>query len=234
MAKDFLESFTLIQDNPDPDHHGSGCVSGSAILAFTDSVGEAAKEDIKNATLFASLASSSRFSVLDDPEDWYKQYFEIIQALGFTLQAADFSNYIMHSESMQIDKIILEILSGLLTEGETLVIQEAISFIKSANGGKPAKLFSKNSTSAENGGFQVYPCTQSPSGDVTLKTGFFYYKIKKEKRHILFVDLSKEDITMRSSKAVIVFDQKVYSMGRDTVLKKLGIKQHAEIASFKL
>ena len=78
---------------------------------------------------------------------------------------------------------------------------------------------------SRDGEFQIYPCTQSPSGDVTLKTELFYYSLHKETKHILFIDLSKEDITMKSSKSVCVFDQKVYSMCRDTVLQKLGKKQ---------
>ena len=70
-------------------------------------------------------------------------------------------------------------------------------------GGTPAKIFSRNSVNSRDGGFQIYPYTQSPSGD-TLKTGLFYYNLHKETKHILFIDLSKEDIAMKSSKSVCV------------------------------
>ena len=99
------------------------------------SVGEKAKEDIKNASLFASLASTSKYSVFTDPEKWYKQYFENIQVLGFSLQAENFSALNMDSKSMQVDEIILEILTGLLTEGESIIIEQAINYIRSL--GKP-------------------------------------------------------------------------------------------------
>ena len=47
-------------------------------------------------------------------------------------------------------------------------------------------------------------CTEDYSGTLSLLK--FAYTFK----HILFIDLSKEDITMKSSKSVCVFDQKVY------------------------
>lgn len=67
---------------------------------------------------------------------------------------------------MKIDQIVLDILAGLLTEGETVVIEEAVKVVKAqGGGGKPAKIFSHNAMSAEDRAFQIYPCTQSPSGD---------------------------------------------------------------------
>ncbi len=61
-SMDFLDSFVLTTTPT-----ASGSVSGSEILAFTDKVGQTAKEDIKNATLFASLASSTKYNVNEDP-----------------------------------------------------------------------------------------------------------------------------------------------------------------------
>lgn len=81
----YLDYFILAE----PEARASGCVEGSSLSAFTADVGESAKEDIKNATLFASLAASSKYDVLKEPENWYTQYFEVIQVLGFSLQAAN-------------------------------------------------------------------------------------------------------------------------------------------------
>jgi hypothetical protein len=72
------------------------------------------QEDILKATLFASLASSTKFSVFTQPEEWYRQYIEIIQVLGFSLQAAVFSNYEMHSTN--IYEIVHAILAVIITE----------------------------------------------------------------------------------------------------------------------
>ncbi len=166
---DFLDTFVLTTPT------ASGSVSGSGILAFTDKVGQTAKEDIKNATLFASLASTTKYKVNEDPSAWYQQYFQILQILGFSLQSSSsFSKYIMKSNSMKIDEIVLDILSGLLTEGESTVVKEVMKTIEAeGENGKPTSILSSNSFTDETGGFQVYSCTQSPSGDVTLKAGFF-------------------------------------------------------------
>ncbi len=157
-------------------------MAGSAILAFTDKVSAAVKEDIKSATLFASLASSSKHDVFSEPEKWYKEYFQILQVLGFSLQATDFSDYKMSSRSMKLDDIILDVLGGLLAVEETLIVEEAIKVIKAqGEGGKSSNILSSNSFSDEDGGFQVYPCIQSPTGDTTLKAGFFHYKLHRKK-----------------------------------------------------
>ncbi len=80
----------------------------------------------------------------------------------------------MKSNSMKIDEIVLDILSGLLTEGESTVVKEIMKTIEAeGENGKTTSILSRNSFTDETGGFQVYPCTQSPSGDVTLKAGFF-------------------------------------------------------------
>ena len=115
---DFLDTFVLTTPT------ASGSVSGSGILAFTDKVGQTAKEDIKNAILFAWLASTTKYRVNEDPASWYQQYFQIMQILGFSLQSSSFSKYNMKSNSMKIDEIVLDILSGLLTEGESTVVKE--------------------------------------------------------------------------------------------------------------
>ncbi len=73
-SMDFLDSFVLTTTPT-----ASGSVSGSGILAFTDKVGQTAKEDIKNTTLFASLASSTKYNVNEDPAAWYQQYFQVIK-----------------------------------------------------------------------------------------------------------------------------------------------------------
>ena len=65
---------------------------------------------------------------------------------------------------MKIDEIILDVLGRLLTEEETLMIKELIKVIKAQEKeGKPANILSSNGFS----GFQIYPCTQSPSGNTT-------------------------------------------------------------------
>ena len=64
-----------------------------------------------------------------------------------------------------------------ISERESLVVREAIKIIKAGGeAGKGATLFSSNTQKSEDGGFQIYPCTQSPSGDVTLAAD---YKLKK-------------------------------------------------------
>ena len=84
----FLESFAVSQDHP-AKATKSGCVAGTTILAFTESVGEKQKKISRMHRYLHHWLQPLKYSVFTDPQKWYKQYFEIIQVLGFSLQAED-------------------------------------------------------------------------------------------------------------------------------------------------
>lgn len=77
----------------------------TAILAFTDKVTGQAKEDIKDATCFASLYVSSK--VKGDIQVWCKEYVRLLNILGLSVQAFESHDYENHTYGRYNNRCII-------------------------------------------------------------------------------------------------------------------------------
>lgn len=218
-----------------PDDRRQGFVVGGGLAAFTEKVKGQTKQDILDATLFAQLAADDKYDREKDPVKWYGHYKYILTNVGFTMESFGFQEYKGSGDSVSMDKMVLQVLAAIATQGQSLVLQDVLEALevlpKSDN---RIQLFSLQSASSNSGNFQVYPCEVSETGDVSMAMGSFYFSGQQHRVDFLFFGWDSKDTHIYKGTQKVVLNQKVYSKVRDTIADKLGNRSLDLIAAIDL
>ena len=217
------------------DDKQEGCVVAGAIQAFTANVSGQVKQDILNATLFAQLAANKHVDREENPVEWYKQYKNILEKIGFVVQQFEFNKYNSESQTFSMDKAVLDILKAGMSKSGKQVAEKAIDALGKLPGDDySVRLFDNQSSSMNQGNFQIGACEQAQNGDVILGCGAFYFTAIQHMTRFLWWRWNSSHISMYQGYQTMVFNQGVYSQVRHTIANKLGTKVSTFVASIDL
>lgn len=230
-----LHNRTLAKLGAPPDNKKEGYVVGGGVTAFTEDVKGAAKQDILDATLFAQLAADRKYDRERDTMNWYGYYRYILGNIGFVIQSFSFQQYQATGGTLSMEKVVIEILAAIATEGQSLVIQQTLNALKGLSSADDRiVLFSQQCSSSNTGSFQIYPVVQSPSGDVSMALGAFYFTAGHHQVRFLFFDWSSTTTRIYQGAQNTVLNQNVYSKVRSDISAKLGDNAVNLVASIDL
>lgn len=232
---DWLQNRTLAKLGTPPDNKKEGFVVGGAISAFTENVKGLSKQDILDATLLAQLASDRKYDREMDTVNWYSYYKYVLGNIGFVIESFSFQKYQASGGTLSMDKVVLEILAAIATGGESLVITETLNALRGlSDSDNRIRLFSQQSSSSKSGNFQVYPCDQSPTGEVSMAMGAFYFNADHHEVSFLFFNWGSSKASIYKGAQKTVLNQNVYSRVRSDVSAKLGDNAVNLVASISL
>lgn len=232
---DWLQNRTLAKLGTPPDNKKEGFVVGGAISAFTENVKGLSKQDILDATLLAQLASDRKYDREMDTVNWYSYYKYVLGNIGFVIESFSFQKYQASGGTLSMDKVVLEILAAIATGGESLVITETLNALRGlSDSDSRIRLFSQQSSSSKSGNFQVYPCDQSPTGEVSMAMGAFYFNADHHEVSFLFFNWGSSKASIYKGAQKTVLNQNVYSRVRSDVSAKLGDNAVNLVASISL
>src|SRR5437764_6666000 len=86
-------------------------VVGSGVFSFAQGVGTDVREAISDSALLAQLVASKRTSFEQAPLDWFRQYSEVLQTVGWTLQGANWSDYSAGGTAVEVNQKIIEVMT---------------------------------------------------------------------------------------------------------------------------
>lgn len=205
------------------------------MTAFTEKVTGQSKQDILNATLFAQLAADKKFNREGDTKNWYNFYKYVLGKIGFVIESFTFQDHQVSGATFSMDKVVLDILAAIATGGQTEVITATLAALRGLAGSdNRIKLFDSQSSKDASGNFQIYPCDQSPTGDVSIAMGAFYYKATRHQGGILFFHWSSSSTKIYKGAQKAVFNAAVYSNVRDQIYVKLGVSARNLVASIDI
>ena len=218
-----------------PDHKKEGYVVGGAITAFTESVTGISKQDILDSTLFAQLAADRKYDREKDTVDWYSYYKYILGNIGFVIESFNFNEYQSKGNSFSMDKVVVEILASIAT-GDSVAITAAVldAMRGMADSDNRITLFSQQSATTTSGNFQIYPCEQASTGEVSMALGAFYFKASSHKTNFLFFSYGSSSTHFYKGAQKTVLNQKIYAQVRSDVSAKLGNNAVNLVASIEL
>lgn len=235
QVPDGLRNRTLAKLSAPPDNKKEGYVVGGAITAFTEKVKGISKQDILDATLFAQLAADKNYNREKDTQNWYGYYRYILGNIGFVIQSFGFQEYTATGGTLSMDKAVIQILAAIATGGQSLVITETLNALKGmANTDNRIVLFSQQSSSSMSGNFQVYPCEQSPEGEVSMAMGAFYFMADHHEVNFLFFSWGSSSTKIYKGTQGVILNQNVYTRVRADVSAKLGDNAVNLVASIDL
>jgi len=216
----------VLRSPPDevPVTGASAAIAGGSILSFVAGLSQQAREDVLNSTLLMQLAASKRYNKSTEREEWFKFYTEGLGKLGWTLSSQEMERYTPNQQAFTMDDVVLDIMEHVAGGSSfTPIARRTFESLRK----QPALLdvFINHSNDGNVGTFQIMPCTQNASGDVTMLLSCMQLVRNVRDDHILFFTFQKNDVLIYRSAQTSVLNSQVYSKVREAVLEKLG--QHA-------
>ena len=206
-----------------PDNMRGGYITGGGVATFTENVSGQVKQDILNATLLAQLAATKKYDRERNTEEWYREYNRVLGIVGFVIEGFEFDRYTASGSTLSMDEAVLEIIGALTTGNEVAVLTATLDAMRNlSNDDKRIVLFDSHGSQSSNGNFQVYPCCQSPNGDVSLTLGAFYFKGTQKNTNFLFFQWSSSSTHLYKGVQKAVLNTEYYAAVRSSIVTKLG------------
>ncbi|MDR0277939.1 MAG: hypothetical protein LBJ37_08645 [Paucimonas sp.] len=203
----------------------SAAVAGESLVSFVSGLSQQAREDVLNSTLLMQLAASKMYDKATQREEWFKFYTEGLARLGWTLSHQEMHLYHPSQQSFTVDGVALEMIGGA-TGGSAFSSVAQRTFEALRKEPHALRLFLDNSNSGNVGTFQIMPCAQSVTGEVTMLLNCMQVVRNVTAREFLFMTFGKNDLRIYRSTQTSVLNVQTYAQVRQAVIAKLG--QHAQ------
>ena len=163
-------------------------IVGSGLTIFTENIKGQVKQDILNATLLAQLVANKKHDCERNVLDWYREYRRVLVMIGFVIEVFEFDVYESSGSSLSMDQDVLEIIGSLATGNDLAVLKATLDAMrKLSKDNEKIVLFDTQGCHNSCGHFQIYLCSQTPDGEVSLTLGSFYFKGTEKDNNFMFL-----------------------------------------------
>ncbi len=200
----------------------SGFVDDGSLVTFVAGISAQNQADVLNSTLLAQLAANKKFDREKNTVNWYAFYRNVLENVGWVVQAFQFEKQDIGGASATVDKFVVDMLVSIAADNE----MEAVTLAMKALKNLPAKdnrivLFDHSTHSDSNGNFQIAACSEN-GGQVAMKIGAFYFSSSKNVDRLLWYDFSASHTSIYKAVQAMTLNQEVFGQVRDAVKTKLG------------
>jgi hypothetical protein len=133
-------------------------VVGSGLFSFAQGVTPEVREAISDSALLAQLVANKRASAEEAPLEWYTQYQDVLQNIGWVLQERGWTDYTAEGTAVEVHQKIIEVLQlALGPSGAAMaIIRSAIDMLQKMTAGSSwLTIFNRESEHARIARFQV-------------------------------------------------------------------------------
>lgn len=204
-------------------------VVGSDVVAFVEGVTAEHREAIANSALLAQLVATTKVPDRKQVYDWYKEYFKVLENIGWTTQEVGFAEYTEKANGLEAHEAILQVAATLLGAAPTALalVTTTINALKEVNEGSSwLTIFSRNAEHAETAHFQVTLVDREPAGPFLVKVMAFGLKAKTVVTRVLFFTIRKDEANLKHYAGTVTINAGVLDELRGDLEAKL--KGHAK------
>ena len=209
-------------------------INDKSLVSFVSDVSGQRRSDVLNSILIAQLAANKQFPDELQILDWYKAFINVLNNLGWTIEAAEFSSFRSDTDVFEVENAIIDILTNAFGEVFKTVIIKTLASIKGlsdANGKITA--FEKNTHSLSRGAFQI-GLAKEENGVVMIQLGMFMLTSSSQIKRILFFKSTKEKTRLDYCSRKGTLNEDVYANIRKPVSDKLAGKATEFIAEVEI
>ena len=210
------------------------------VICFTEKLSPVLKSDVLNSVLLAQLVATKAFPLDSktkkyDVVSWYGKYREVLEGIGWVTQGFSFTKHHVQGDSFEADKVLLELLGGMLTGPHIAIATSAINAIKqlSSKDSNASTIYRRNTQSDLQGNFGIGACSES-NGSARLEFGVFYLSIEKKTNDILWTKYSSNNNSISIGTASVVLMPEIYDGVRADILRMLSGNAASFIADLDL
>ena len=209
-------------------------LNDKSLVSFASGVSGQRRKDVLNSVLLAQLAANKQFPDDANILEWYKTFVKILNNLGWTIQAAEFSTFQASADVFEVENAIIDILTKAFGGAFKTAITSTLDAIKSLSDhdGK-ITAFEKNTHSLSKGAFQIALATEKDE-TVALQIGTFLLTSSNEIKKILFFKSSKDKTKLEYCSREGTLVEEIYATVRSTITDKLGDKINQFVAEIEI
>lgn len=240
---DFIASLDLpVSDHPllqsppstsTPSDGDSAAVAGNSIVSFVSGLSLQAREDVLNSTLLMQLAASKLYDKARQREEWFTFYTEGLAKLGWTLSQQEMQRYHPSQNAFSVNDVALDIIDAVAGGAAFSPIARR-TFEALRKEPRALELFLGNSNSGHVGTFQIMPCTQSATGDVTMLMNCMQVVRNSTSSNLLFFTFQSNDVQVFRAAQTSVLNVQTYAQVRESVVTRLGQNAQRFLAHLQL
>lgn len=181
-------------------------VVGSSLFSFARGVDESVREAISDSVLLAQLVANKRASAHLAPVGWYAKYVEVLQNVGWVMQAGAWSDYTTQGMTSEVHEKIIEVLTvtlGPSAAGMAIVKSALDALAAMKEGGSWFTIFSREAQHAKIARFQVGLVETGANDDVFVSLLACLIEAKKAITQVLFFKFREEQASFSASNSKV-------------------------------
>lgn len=211
-------------------------VVGSGLFSFSRGVDASLREAISNSALLAQLVANKRVSQAESPLEWFKQYSDVLQNVGWVQQESGWSDYTAKGNAVEVDKKIVEVMTVVL--GAAPAALSIITATISALGAMDPtsswiKIFSRESQKASIGRFQVGLVEKAEGDDVLVSMLTCLVEAQTAISQVLFFKFKNAHATFKANSAKVSINRASLADLGPAILKKVRAYQADYLSSIR-
>ncbi|TDE14825.1 hypothetical protein [Dyadobacter psychrotolerans] len=209
-------------------------MNAKSIVSFVSEIDGQRRDDVLNSVLLAQLAANKLFPGDDQSLEWYKEFVNVLNNIGWNIQAAEFTHFESREHVFDIQNVIIDILLTAFGGTFIKVITKTLDAIKGlADSNGKITVFEKNTHSLSKGAFQI-GLAKVENEAVSLQIGTFLITSSNEIKRILFFKTTKDKTSLDYCSRTGTLNEQIYATIRESVVEKLGGKVTEFIAEVEI
>lgn len=206
------------------ENEDAGLVDNGSLVSFVANVTGLHREDILNSTLIAQLAANKAHDRFDDVVNWYKKYVEVLENVGWVIQAFDFTKYHGSGNTVSMDKVIVQLLEAIASENEVAVTKSTLDALNALDDGDGKMvLWDSSSSHLEKGNFQIGVASEENDA-LVFRVAASHFNSEEQHTRFLWWGYSSSSIDLFTSSQAMTLNEQAYGKVRQKIADKLGVK----------
>jgi hypothetical protein len=209
-------------------------VVGSGVFAFAQGVANDVREAISDSALLAQLVANKRTSAERDPLQWFAAYSEVLQNVGWTLQAAEWTDYTSEGTAAEVHEKIIEVMAAVLAPAPAAlaIIGSTVNALKAMRPDSPwLTLFIRESQKARIARFQVGLVNVGEADDVFVSMLACLIEARSTLTQVLLFKFKSERATFKANATKVSINRRALADLGPTIRTKTRAYQLDYVSS---
>ncbi|KAF9476195.1 hypothetical protein BDN70DRAFT_882736 [Pholiota conissans] len=188
---------------------------------FTVGMSPQNKMDVMNSTLLAQLAASGHCHRFNQTKEWYQYYSHILENIGWTVTAFNWSQASVKDSTLSLNKVILQFLKTYLTANQMVAVEHLIDALENTED-PVVKTFTAGASDSHQANFQLGTCAEDEEGTISFSMGAFTFSTSEKITNLMVTEYNTDTAMFENAFQTMIFNPEVYGRIRAAILDKLA------------
>jgi len=198
-----------------------GKSAGQDTIVVPGSMDDANYTAIMRTKLLAQMGARTAYDVNRETDKYYQKYIEILGYCGWVQNYSKWRQYSSSSSSLEISKVLVELLTNVLVGQEMALLETALSVLKAGySANEQIRLLGKDRAADKEVNFDLGVVGTDGHGWPTFKPVFFAISAESNTVNILFATLKSAQTSVFYAMSGQTLDMSHYAQVKATVEAK--------------